>query len=81
MSMFFYLLTVRIINRARQKIRSATLYFLGCEGCGEYYIFIFASYGFLVILGFYLYSIVGRHLIWTSCVFLPLFYQCFIIFY
>ena len=36
---------------------------------------------FLVVLGLYLYFQVDAGIIWASCVFLPLFYQLFVIFY
>lgn len=78
---FFYLLTWRIVQRSRYKVRSINLYYLGCEGCGEYYFFLLVSYIFLIILGFHLWSVVGRHIIWASCVFLPIFLEFFLIFY
>lgn len=80
-SAFFYLVTLRIVDRSRLKVRSATMYYIGCEGCSEYYVFMFASYAFLVILGFHLWSVVGRNIIWASCVFLPFFYEGFMVFY
>lgn len=80
-AMFFYIITVRIVDRSQAKVRSINVYYLGCDNCGEYYVFLFASYAFLVILGCYLFTIVGNHIIWASCVFLPLFYQAFVIFY
>lgn len=54
---------------------------MGCEGCSEYYFFIFFAYGLLVILGFYMYTYTKNSFIWNSCVFLPLFYQAFVLFY
>ena len=80
-SLSLYMLTLRIIERSRKKVRSISSYYLGCQDCGEYYFFLLFSYAFLIILGVYLYSKVGVSLIWTSCVFLPLFYQLFVIFY
>jgi len=80
-SVLFYLVTLRIVERSQVKIRSLHIYYLGCEGCGEYYFFLFTSYIFLVILGCYLYTVTGNDLIWASCVFLPIFYQAFVIFY
>lgn len=80
-SAFFYLVTLRIVDRSRLKVRSATMYYIGCEGCSEYYVFMFASYAFLVVLGFHLWAVVGRNIIWASCVFLPFFYESFMIFY
>ena len=43
--------------------------------------FLFFSYAFLVILGIYLYFQVRNHIVWATCVFLPLFYQAFVVFY
>lgn len=80
-SIFFYLITARIVDRGRLKVRSITKYYIGCEGCGEYYVFLGASYAFLVVLGFHLYSVVGRNIIWASCVFLPFFYESFVVFF
>lgn len=78
---FFYIISLRIVQRSQAKVRSITMYYLGCDGCGEYYVFLFAAYSFLVILGCYLFTVVGNHIIWASCVFLPVFYQGFVIFY
>ena len=80
-SLMFYLITLRIIQRSREKIRSISFYYMGCKGCGEYYFFLLLSYVFLVVLGLYLYFQVNAGIIWASCVFLPLFYQLFVIFY
>jgi hypothetical protein len=54
---------------------------LGCEGCSEYYFFVFFAYGLLVILGFYMFAQTKSSFIWNSCVFLPLFYQALVLFY
>jgi hypothetical protein len=35
----------------------------------------------LVILGFYMFAQTGSSFVWNSCVFLPLFYQAFVLFY
>ena len=80
-SLFFYLITLRIVQRSRDKIRSINFYYMGCAGCGEYYFFLLFAYIFLVALGVYLYFRVNSGIIWASCVFLPLFIQLFIIFY
>ena len=78
---FFYLISLRIIQRARSRVRSINFYYLGCASCGEYYLFLILSYLTIVVIGFYLWSRVGSAIIWVSCVFLPLFYQAFILFY
>lgn len=80
-AIFFYLISLRIIERSKNRIRSINFYYLGCEGCSEYYFFVFFAYGLLVILGFYMYNQTGSSFIWNSCVFLPLFYQAFVLFY
>ena len=80
-ALFFYLLSLRIIDRARRKVKSINFYYMGCNGCGEYYFFLLMSYLFVVVLGFYLWSRVGSSIIWASCVFLPIFLQAFILFY
>lgn len=80
-AIFFYLISMRIIQRARDRVRSTNFYYMGCQPCGEYYFFLLLSYVFIVVLGFYLWSRVGSTIIWASCVFLPWFYQAFIIFY
>ncbi len=80
-SISFYMITLRIIQRSRDKIRSINHYYMGCHTCSEYYFLLFFSYVFLVLLGLYLYFQVNAGIIWASCVFLPLFYQLFVIFY
>ena len=80
-SLTFYLITLRIIQRSRDKIRTINSYYMGCKGCSEYYFFLFFAYVFLVLLGLYMYFQVNAGIIWASCVFLPLFYQLFVIFY
>lgn len=80
-AVFFYLLSLRIIARARNKVKTLNFYYMGCNGCGEYYFFLLVSYLFVVVLGFYLWSRVGSAIIWASCVFLPIFLQAFILFY
>ena len=80
-ALFFYLISMRIIDRARKKVRAINFYYMGCDGCGEYYFFLILSYLFVVVIGFYLWSRVGSTIIWASCVFLPLFYQSFVLFY
>ena len=77
----FYMVSVRIIERARERIRTIRVYYLGCEFCGEYYFFLLLSYAFLIILGLYFYFKTGTSIVWASCVFLPVFYQAFVIFY
>ena len=54
---------------------------MGFEFLSEYYTFLIFSYTALVILGIYLASQVSNALIWVCCVFLPLFYQSFVVFY
>ena len=81
LSLSCYMITLRIIQRSRDKIRSVSHYYLGCHACSEYYFYLFFSYAFLICLGLYLYSKVNAGIIWASCVFLPLFYQLFVIFY
>ena len=39
------------------------------------------SYAFLIVLGLYFYFKTGTSIVWSSCVFLPLFYQAYVIFY
>ena len=80
-SVFFYLMSLRIIQRARDRIRAIRFYYVGCEVCGEYYFFLLCSYVFLIILGFYFYYKTDSSIVWASCVFLPLFYQAFVVFY
>ena len=80
-SLSFYMITLRIIQRSTDKVRSVAHYYMGCHACSEYYFFLLFSYVFLICLGLYLYFKVNASIIWASCVFLPLFYQLFVIFY
>ncbi len=81
LSIYFYLISIRIIQRAANRVRTTNFYYMGCEPCGEYYFFLLMSYIFLIVLGLYMYFRVGSSIIWASCVFLPLFYEAFVIFY
>lgn len=34
LSIFFYLISLRIVERSRNRIRSMNFYYMGCESCG-----------------------------------------------
>lgn len=77
---FFHLLSMNIILRSTNNMLTHQTLYIGCHFCGEYYFFLLISYLGLLGIGFFLYSKIGANIIWLSTVFLPIFYQFYVIF-
>lgn len=80
-SFYFYLCSLRILQRKRNRIREFSGCYFGTTKLSEYYIYAFISYCMIVVFGCYFYVTVGEPLIWLITVFIPLIYEAFLQFY
>jgi hypothetical protein len=80
-ALYFYLASLRLLQRRRNHIREFSGYYLGCGKFSEYYMYALMSYVMIVIFGCYFYVTVGNPMIWLATVFLPLIYEAFLQFY
>lgn len=78
---YFYLTSLRLLQRKRNRVREFSGCFLGCSKFSEYYIYALVAYIMIVIFGCYFYVTVGNPVIWLITVFIPLIYEAFLHFY
>jgi hypothetical protein len=76
-----YLFTIRIYERHLNKVKSLKKFHILKYTVSEYYVFLTLTYVFLVALGIVWLSFTGEYVLFYSCIFLPLIYETYLIFF
>jgi hypothetical protein len=76
-----YLFTMRIYQRQTRRIKSLKKFTIFSQTVSEYYVFLFATYLLIVVLGIVWMLATAQYVFMLSCIFLPLIYECCLVIY